>query len=221
MKAMILAAGRGQRLRPLTDTLPKPLVKVRGVPLLQRHIQRLLHAGITDIVINVSWLRHAIIDFLACHNNFGANIQISDEGDQALETGGGMFHALPLLGDAPFLVVNGDVYTDYAFSELQTLDTQDLVSLLLVNNPAHNPSGDFCLHSGRLTELSHHSETYTYSGIGIYHPKLFSDSQSGAYSVVPLIRQAMAKHQAAASLYSGLWSDVGTQKRLDALNQQR
>ncbi|WP_395375297.1 N-acetylmuramate alpha-1-phosphate uridylyltransferase MurU [Marinicella sp. W31] len=221
MKAMILAAGRGQRLRPLTDTQPKPLVEVNNKPLLQRHIEKLLEAGFTDIVINVSWLRHKIIAFLKEHNNFNANIQISDEGDQALETGGGMFHALPLLGEQPFLVVNGDVYTDYRFDDLESLQAQDLVSLLLVNNPEHNPSGDFCVQSGRLFASEIQATTYTYSGIGIFHPQLFKNSQSGAYSVVPLIRQAIADKQAAASVYTGLWSDVGTQERLDALNQQK
>jgi len=221
MKAMILAAGRGQRLRPLTDTLPKPLVEVRGQPLLQRHIERLLQAGFTDIVINVSWLRHKIVDFLQHHNHFGANIQISDEGDHALETGGGMHHALPLLGSEPFVVVNADVYSDFDFAELRPLQAGDLVSLLLVENPDHNPNGDFSLHNNRLLDRLDHEKTYTYSGMGVYHPKLFTNCASGAYSVVPLIRQAIASQQAAASLYSGLWSDVGSPARLDALNRQR
>ena len=219
MKAMILAAGRGQRLRPLTDKLPKPLVKVQGKPLLQRHIENLISAGFSDVVINVSWLRHQIVDFLKQHSHFNINIQVSDEGDTALETGGGIYHALPLLGNDAFMVVNGDVYTDFAFTELATLQGDDMVSLLMVPNPEHNSGGDFSVSATRLCEKQSEQPSYTYSGIGIYHPKLFANSISGAYSVVPLIKQAIADQHAAAQVYDGLWSDVGTPQRLDALNQ--
>ena len=219
MKAMILAAGRGQRLRPLTDKLPKPLVEVQGKPLLQRHIENLISAGFTDVVINVSWLRQQIVSFLEQHNHFNINIQVSDEGDTALETGGGMYHALPLLGDDAFMVVNGDVYTDFPFAELATLQGNDLVSLLMVPNPEHNLGGDFSVSAARLREKQANQPNYTYSGIGIYHPQLFAHSTSGAFSVVPLIKQAIANQHAAAQVYDGLWSDVGTPQRLDALNQ--
>ncbi len=215
MKAFILAAGKGERLRPLTLRTPKPLVEVQGKPLLQWHLEALRRAGFTDIVINVSWLRNQIIDFVAQDQFSDLNIQISDEGDTPLETGGGMLKALPLLGEEPFLVVNADVFTDMDYAQVKGLQEEDLVHLMLVNNPEHNPNGDFGIDQGRLIE----PKQFTYSGIGIYHPKLFCDpSLSGIFSVVPLIKRAIKQNQASAQHHKGHWNDVGSPERLALLN---
>ncbi len=217
MKALILAAGKGERLRPLTLTTPKPLVKVKGKPLLQWHIDALRNAGFKDIVINVSWLREQIIEFTVQEQFADLNISISDEGDEPLETGGGMNKALPLLGDEPFLVVNADVYTDIDFKKIPPLNKNDLVHLVLVNNPEHNPNGDFSIEAGRLSEKE--DAHYTYSGIGIFSPKLFgSDEHTGIFSVVPLIKQAIQSKQASAQHHKGSWNDVGSPERLAKLN---
>lgn len=221
MKALILAAGKGERLRPLTLKTPKALVEINGRTLLDRHICKLIDAGFKDIVINISWLREKIKAFIQQKNYQGINIQFSDEGDRPLETGGGMLRALPLLGKEPFLVINADIYTTFNFSQITRLDDKNLIQLILVNNPKHNPKGDFCLNSSKLTLKSESVPNYTYSGIGIYHPELFkNNTKHTAFSVVPLINQAIKDKQASAQLYQGSWSDVGTQKRLDELNQQ-
>ena len=218
MKAFILAAGKGERLRPLTLTTPKPLVKVKGKPLLQWHLEALKAAGIKDIVINVSWLREQITDFVKQDQFADLNIALSDEADEPLETGGGMQKALPLLGSDPFLVVNADVFTDIDLGKIPALDGDDLVRLVLVNNPEHNPNGDFSIEHSRLTEKQ--ANTLTYSGIGIYSPKLFElQDLDGKFSVVPLIKQAIAQNQATATHHKSLWNDVGSPERLAALNK--
>lgn len=215
MRALILAAGKGERLRPLTLTTPKPLVSVQGKPLLQWHIEALRNAGITDIVINVSWLRQQIIDYVAQDQFSDLNIQISDEGDEPLETGGGMLNALHLLGDEPFMVVNADVFTNLDYAQIKPLQGIDSVHLVLINNPEHNPKGDFGIHQGRLID----DKQLTYSGIGIYHPKLFSDpTLSGKFSVVPLIKSAIKQGLASAQHHAGKWNDVGSPERLADLN---
>lgn len=217
MKAIILAAGRGKRLKPITNSTPKPLVKVNGTPLLQRHIEKLKQAGISEIIINVSWLRTCIVDFLLKNNNFGVNIVISDEGDQALETGGGIKKALPLIGTNPFLAVNGDIYTDFNFRNIQKIAENDLISLVMVNNPTHNLNGDFHYKNNRL--VTHSKLKYTYSGIGVLRPELFSSENKNSFSVTPLLKQCIQNNQASAQLYTGIWNDVGTVERLDALNR--
>lgn len=216
MKAMILAAGRGERLRPFTDHTPKPLLPVAGKPLIVWHIEALVAAGIHDIVINHAWLGEQIEAALGSGEAFGAHIVYSPEGGQALETGGGIYRALPLLGDAPFLVVNGDVSTDYDFSHLPARPG-GLAHLLLVVNPAHHPAGDFFLADGRVTEDD--TETgatrLTFSGIGLYSPRLFEACEEGRFPLAPLLCRAMAQGQVSGECYNGRWVDVGTPERRD------
>ncbi|WP_154222015.1 N-acetylmuramate alpha-1-phosphate uridylyltransferase MurU [Marinicella rhabdoformis] len=217
MKAFILAAGKGERLRPLTLKTPKPLVKVKDKPLLQWHLEALRAAGISDIVINVSWLRNQIIDFVAQDQFADLSISISDEEDEPLETGGGMLKALPLLGEMPFLVVNADVFTDFNYKYLPQLNAEDLAHLVLVNNPDHNPKGDFSIRNGRLSEQQ--AQKLTYSGIGLYSPKLFELADlDGKFSVVPLIKQAIKLNKASAKQHTGIWNDIGSPERLAVLN---
>ncbi len=218
MRALILAAGKGERMRPLTLFTPKPLLEVGNQPLIERHIERLKQAGIDDIVINTSWLAQQIFDRLGNGEHFGVRLRYSHEGDEPLETGGGIYNALPLLGDEPFLVVNGDTWHDIDFSTL-SLSENDLINLVLVNNPPHNPAGDFCLTKGRLRECEAGKNALTYSGVGVFHPQLFKDSQPGHWPVVPLIRQAIAQDRAAGIHHHGQWSDIGTIERLLQANK--
>src|SRR5690606_14478856 len=224
MKAFILAAGRGHRLKPITDQTPKPLVEVQGKPLLLHHLLALKNAGINDIVINVSWLGEQIIDFLKTETPSGLEIIISDERQQALETGGGMLKALTYLGDEPFLSINADVFTDLDYRPLSQLSLQnDLLHVDLVTNPNHNLDGDFSLKQNRLKIADHQQSTFTYSGIGVYSPQLLSSEHhrlNEAFTIVPLIHQAIHTNQAAGQIYSGQWTDVGTAARLAELNQR-
>lgn len=223
MKAMILAAGRGERMRPLTDTCPKPLLTVRGKALIVWHIEALVAAGVTELVINHAHLGQQIESHLGDGAQFGASIHYSAEAT-ALETAGGIATALPLLGDAPFLVVNGDVFCpgfDFSLARQQvaTIQASDLLAWLwLVNNPDHNPKGDFALHAERV--LSEGSPQYTFSGIGLYHPALFAHTPAGqAAKLAPLLRSAMQQEQIGGTLYEGRWTDVGTPQRLQELNE--
>ena len=218
MRALILAAGKGERMRPLTLFTPKPLLEVGNQPLIERHIERLKQAGIDDIVINTSWLAQQIFDRLGNGERFGVRLRYSHEGDEPMETGGGIYNALPLLGDEPFLVVNGDTWHDIDFSTL-SLSENDLINLVLVNNPPHNPAGDFCLAHGRLRECEAGKNALTYSGVGVFHPQLFKDSQPGHWPVVPLIRQAITQDRAAGIHHHGQWSDIGTIERLLQANK--
>jgi MurNAc alpha-1-phosphate uridylyltransferase len=215
MKAMILAAGRGERLRPITDNIPKPLVKVKGKSLIQYHVESLVAAGFTDLVINHAWHGEKIEQALGDGSQFGASIVYSAEG-KALETGGGIFKALPLLGDEPFLVVNGDVFTDYPFSELVNQPSK-LVHLVLVCNPPQHPKGDFALQGNLLQREGNDKQTF--SGIGVYSPKLFKDCQSGRFPLAPLLFKAIEQSQATGEVYHGVWEDVGTVDRLQKLNE--
>lgn len=226
MKAMILAAGRGERMRPLTDSLPKPLLQVGDKTLIEYHIQALSQAGITQLVINHAWLGEKIEQYLGNGSQYGVQIQYSRE-QQALETAGGIRQALSLLGNEAFIVVNGDVYTDYDYSHLTTLKMPEPVHLVLVNNPEHNPEGDFYLEN---TQVYYQSETgqsgstrsvqrYTFSGIGLYQPDFFAAIKTGRQALAPLLRQAMDRHQVSGELYQGVWLDIGTPQRLEALNQ--
>lgn len=223
MKAFILAAGRGERLKPITNQIPKPLVEVQGKPLLLHHLLALKKAGFRDIVVNVAWLGHHIIDFLNTKTPSGLKVTISDERPQALETGGGMLKALSLLGDEPFLSINADVFTDFDYRLLKNRSLKkDLLHLILVPNPAHKDSGDFALSGQRLKPATGSGPHHTYSGIGLYSPELFHSEQTKrntAFSVVPLIHQAIKKNQAGGQLFTGQWTDVGTPQRLAELNQ--
>jgi MurNAc alpha-1-phosphate uridylyltransferase len=218
MKAMILAAGRGERMRPLTDHTPKPLLPVAGKPLIVHHIERLAHAGFRELVINHAHLGEQIERQLGDGSAWGVNIHYSPEGQgKALETGGGIFRALPLLGETTFLVVNGDVWTDYDFQACQKVRPDSQAHLILVNNPEHHPGGDFHLAEGRVSETG--SDKLTFSGIALYHPSLFEGCEDGAFSVVPLLRQAMAKGQVSGEHHQGLWMDVGTPQRLQEVER--
>jgi len=214
MRAMILAAGRGERLRPLTDELPKPLVEIAGKPLIEHHLAGLSGAGFRQIVINQGHLGDLLPTTLGDGSRWGINIHWSDEQPEALETGGGIFKALPLLGAAPFLVVNGDVWTDYPFARLRAVKC-DWAHLVMVPNPAHNPDGDFALHAARIRDEG--DKSLTFSGIGVYHPRLFGECRPGKFSVVPLLRSAMADHLVTGEEYLGGWSDIGTPERLNTV----
>jgi MurNAc alpha-1-phosphate uridylyltransferase len=220
MKAMILAAGRGERMRPLTDTCPKPLLAAGGKPLIVWQIERLARAGITDIVVNHAHLGQLIEAALGDGRRFGVRIRYSCE-REALETAGGIRQALPLLGDAPFLVVNGDIYCDADLEALQRtaaagLAAGDLAHLLLVANPPHHPHGDFALEHGRVCDGG--GERHTFAGIGIYAPALFAGLTPGRPErLAPLLRGAIAARRVGGSLHAGYWLDVGTPQRLAAL----
>ena len=212
MKAMILAAGKGERMRPLTLTTPKPLVRAAGVPLIEYHLKALAVAGFTEIVINHAWLGQQIEDYLGDGSRFGVSIAYSSEGEP-LETGGGIFRALPLLGDDAFVVVNGDIWTDYDFSALR----QPLVGqahLVLADNPAHHPNGDFNLIAGQVQDAGSAADTLTYSGIAVLHPVLFNGCADGAFKLAPLLRKAIADGQVSGEHWRGHWIDVGTHERL-------
>ncbi len=215
MKAMILAAGRGKRMRPLTDHTPKPLLPVAGKPLIEHHIEALAAAGIVDLVINYAHLGEQIVAALGNGERWGVRIRYSPE-TSALETGGGIFQALPLLGDEPFWVVNGDVWSDYRF-DLPPLADARLAHLLLVANPPHHPGGDFALRAGQV--MNDGEALLTYSGIGVYRRELFSDCRPGAFRLAPLLRQAAAAGRLGGELFCGRWVDVGTPERLGALER--
>jgi MurNAc alpha-1-phosphate uridylyltransferase len=216
MRAMILAAGRGERLRPLTDAVPKPLVDVGGKPLIEHHLENLAGAGFRNVVINQGHLGDMLPRTLGDGSRWGINILWSDEQPEALETGGGIFQALPQLGLAPFLVLNGDVWTDYPFTRLRAVKC-DWAHLVMVPNPEHNPTGDFSLEGARIRE--HGDNSLTFSGIGVYHPRLFESCQPGKFSVVPLLRSAMKKHLVTGEKFCGGWNDIGTLERLETARQ--
>ena len=215
MKAMILAAGRGARMRPLTDSTPKPLIQAGKHRLIEYHLMDLKQAGFEDIVINIAWLGKQIIDVLGDGSNYGLSIQYSDEGQQALETGGGIFNALALLGDESFVVINGDIWSDYPLNRLMNLKPEGNAHLVLVNNPPHHPDGDFFLHKNILTETG--KEKYTYSGIGVYTKKFFNEQSNQAFPLAPIIRRDIKQALISAELYSGSWYDIGTIDRLEQL----
>ena len=214
MRAMILAAGRGKRLRPLTDKTPKPLIRVAGKSLIEYHLENLAHAGFKDIVINTAWLAEKIHEQLGDGSAYGVSIEYSDEGT-ALETAGGIIKALPLLGEDPFLVVNGDIWCDYDFSRLPELESGKQAHLLLVDNPDHNPAGDFALDSGLIRNTG--NTMYTFSGIGIYRPAFFAGQSEGALPLAPIIRSKCESNMVSGEYHPGRWTDVGTVERLDEL----
>ncbi|MFK5948665.1 MAG: nucleotidyltransferase family protein [Methylococcales bacterium] len=212
MKAMILAAGRGERMRPLTDTTPKPLLLVAGKPIIQYTIEQLVKAGFTEIVINIAHLGQQIKDTLGTGNQLGATLFYSDEGNTALETAGGISNAIPLLGEDTFLVVNGDIATDYDFSQLYN-KTISLAHLILIPNPPHHPEGDFYLSTtGYVSEQGRQS--LTYSGVALFHPKLFESLEPGMNKLGPLLRKVMPNNKVSGEKFKGFWLDIGTPERL-------
>ncbi len=220
MKAMILAAGRGERLRPLTDKTPKPMLRIAGKPLLEHHINRLAAIGIDDIVINTCWLGEQIEEyFYEGGRRFGVNISWSRE-SEALETGGGISQALPLLGKEPFLLINGDVWSDFPLAELSkiNLPTDLDARLVLVDNPEHHPQGDFSLE-GNLVSYKD-AQRFTFSGFSLFRPELFAAYQSNAGPCFPLrdvLRPAILNGRVGAIVYTGNWCDVGTVERYQQL----
>lgn len=232
---MILAAGRGTRMRPLSDHTHKGLLKIAGETLLERHLKRLAAIGIRDVVINVSYLADQIQNYLGNGQQFGVTIHYSIE-KSALEVGGGLINALPLLGKEPFIVVNCDVWTDYPFQKLTHVlenkmnennsEEHKLGHLILVNNPAHNAQGDFHLANNHKVELidpalqsnGDTTKNYTYAGIAVYHPKLFQQYKTAsAQAMLPILKDAIMKEQITGEFYNGLWSDIGTPDRLAAI----
>lgn len=221
MKAMILAAGRGERMRPLTDACPKPLLKVAGEPLIGWHLRRLRAAGIREIVINHAWLGAQIEAALGDGAAYGVNIAYSPEGETGLETAGGIATALPLLGSEPFLVVNGDILTDIDFQTAfgaaeALLRGKKLAHLWLVGNPPHNPRGDFVLQAdGAVASGGTNGQPLTFSGMGVYRPELFAATPPRqAAKLAPLLREAMNQGLVSGEKHQGLWLDVGTVERL-------
>ncbi|MDE2089207.1 MAG: nucleotidyltransferase family protein [Gammaproteobacteria bacterium] len=216
MKAMILAAGRGERMRPLTETTPKPLLIAAGRPLIEYLIEALTRAGIRDLVINISWMGERIETALGDGRRHGVRIRYSREGDQALETGGGIFRALPLLGPEPFLALNGDIWTDYAFERLPR-EPAGLAHLVLVDNPAHHGAGDFALRDGKVGNAD--APRLTFSGIALYRPALFAECAPGRFPLAPVLRRAADAGQVSGEHYRGRWLDVGTPQRLAQLDR--
>lgn len=230
MKALLLAAGRGERMRPLTDTVPKPLLDAGGKSLLAWHLGRLAAVGVTEVVVNTSWLADQFPAALGDGSRWGLALRYSNEGPTPLETGGGMLHALPLLGDAPFIAVNGDIWTDVDFARLPR-SPRGAAHLVLVDNPPHNPAGDFALDDG-----GHVASTgparLTFAGIGVYRASLFDGWRdvvgdvAGAgdapprFKLAPVLRAAMARGAVSGEHHRGAWTDVGTPARLAALDRQ-
>jgi N-acetyl-alpha-D-muramate 1-phosphate uridylyltransferase len=217
MKAMVLAAGRGERMRPLTDHTPKPLLVVGGKPLIAWHLAALAHAGIREVVVNLSWLGAQIRAALGDGRQYGVQIQYSEEGSPPLETGGGIFHALSLLGPAPFLVVNGDTFTDIDLGSLRLSAAAD-ARLVMVTNPPQHPQGDFVLDGERLVMGA--GPTLTYSGVGIFSPALFAGCTAGQFPLLPLLKRAIAAGRLQGQHHTGQWLDIGTPERLAALRVQ-
>jgi len=217
MKAMLLAAGRGERLRPLTDGIPKALVEVHGQSVLERHLESLSDAGVEDVVINLGWLGEQIQKRIGSGSAYGLNVIYSDEGENVLETGGGIHNALHLLGDEPFLVVNADIYTDMPVPDVE-LAENSLGHLVLVPVPAYREAGDFDLVEGLVRNSE--APSMTYGGIAVYRPEFFDDCSAGRFSIVPMFRKAADEGRLQGALYEGLWADIGTSERLEAANQK-
>jgi len=232
MKAVILAAGLGERMRPLTDTVPKPLLAAGGKPLIVWHLEKLAACGVRDVVINTSWLAARFPETLGDGARWNLRIAYSYEGPRPLETGGGLWHAMPLLDndDAPFVAVNGDIWTDYDFARLPRAPAGD-AHLVLVDNPEHNPLGDFALHDDGCV-ASRGADTLTFAGIGVYRPRLFArwreivghadgaEETPPRFKLAPLLRAAMADSRVSGERHGGRWTDVGTPARLAQLEAE-
>ena len=219
MKAMILAAGKGTRMLPLTETMPKPLLQAGRYSLIEHQIRKLKAQGFTDIVINHAWLGSKLEQAFGDGSALGVEISWSPEGEP-LETAGGIRQALPLLGEEAFLVVNGDIWTDYPFAQLKgALSANDQAHLVLVANPPQHPGGDFALSdAGRLLQKTATSSNWTYSGIAVFHPALFRHLQIGRRALLPLLLDTIDQGKSSAEMYSGVWMDIGTPERLQQLN---
>ena len=220
MKAMILAAGLGNRMRPLTLHTPKPLLEVGSKPLIVWHIEKLAAIGVSEIVINTAWLGEKLAQALGDGSQFGIKILWSHEGE-GLETAGGIINALPLLGDEPFILVNGDVWTTMDFAPLLNVELgENLAHLVLVQNPEQHPNGDFTLADGKAYTFDQQisGENLTFSGVSVIHPKMFAGLEAGKRPLAPLLKAAMLENKIAASKLTGIWVDVGTPERLNALD---
>jgi len=218
---MILAAGRGERMRPLTDTLPKPLASVAGKPLIVHHLEKLARLGVRKVVINLAWLGAQLRAALGDGALWGLSIHYSDEGAEALDVGGGIFRALPWLGEAPFLVVSADIFTDLDFATLR-IGSGAWAQLLLVPNPAHHACGDFDLQGARVFEPAEAQapRPWTYAGIGLFRRELFDGCRPGRFPLLPALRRAMAQRRLGGQTYGGFWCNVGTVAQLDALQRR-
>lgn len=210
---IILAAGRGERLKPITNTIPKALCKIHGIPLIEYHLHHLAAAGFNRIIINHAYLGGKIRQHLGTGGRWGVEIEYSPEPPGGLETGGGIVNALPLLGSHPFAALNADIYTDYPLAQL-ALPAHSQAHIVLVNNPAHNRTGDFSLEGSVLRNKME----FTFSGIALYDPRVFNDCKPGRYPVSPLLRQLAHQGRATGELYAGHWYDIGSPERLAALN---
>ena len=216
MIAMILAAGRGERLRPITETTPKALVEVQGKSLIERHLDNLGSAGVERVVVNLGWLGEQIVERVGSGEAYGLNVVYSNEGDDILETGGGIHRALPLLGSEPFLVVNADVFTDMPVPSAPMVEG-DVAHLFLVPTPVHKATGDFDLRVGRV--IAGANPEFTFSGIALYRPQFFADCEPGRFPLAPMLKEAAHTGRLGGSLYHGVWEDVGTPERLEKLNR--
>ena len=219
MKVMILAAGKGERMRPLTDFKPKPLLPVADKTIIEYTIDGLVASGFKDLVINHAYLGQQIEDYLGDGSRYGANIQYSPEGDRGLETAGGIINALPLLGEQPFIVVNGDIATDFPFEQLKN-QPKKLAHLVLFQNPVHHTQGDFGLLDNAQLVNKSDAELFTFCGIGVYDPQFFSEIELGHCKLGQLLRQAIDDGQVTGQLYRGFWMDIGTPERLSELNDR-
>jgi len=213
--AMILAAGRGERMRPLTDLCPKPLLQVRGRPLIEHHVVALAASGFNEIIVNLCWLGEQIRDYLGDGARYGVSIRYSEEYPRALEAAGGILRALPLLGRAPFAVVNGDIFCDFPYASLK-LDANADAHLVLVPNPPQHRQGDFGIDRG--LAVPNAPNLFTFSGIALYRPAFFQGSVEGVLPLKPLLLHSMQRSRCSAELYTGIWEDVGTPQRLAAVN---
>jgi N-acetyl-alpha-D-muramate 1-phosphate uridylyltransferase len=217
MKAMLLAAGRGERLRPITDSLPKPLVRVGGRPLIGWHLAALARAGVREVVINVSWLGEQLRSALGDGREFGVRIYWSEEGPVPLETGGGILKALPLLAPGPFLVVSADIWTDIDFAGIR-ITGEALAHLVLIPNPPHHPRGDFGL-DGELV-VNRETDRFTYANVGLYRPELFDCFEPGRFPLLAVLNRGIAARRVSGEIHRGEWSDVGTPERLASLEKR-
>ena len=215
MKTMILAAGRGERLRPHTDITPKPLIQVGKHRLIEYHLINLAKAGLKDVVINISWLADQIRETLGDGSNYSLNITYTDEGAEALETAGGIINAMPHLGDEPFIVINGDIWCDYDLTRLMNRNLEYEAHLVLVNNPEHNTEGDFALENGMIKNTG--DERLTYSGIGLYSQDFFAETKPGKKALAPMLRKKSELNKVSGEIHNGQWVDIGTIERLAQL----
>lgn len=217
MRAMILAAGRGERLRPRTASTPKALIEAGGTSLIERHLQQLARAGFRECVINLGHLGVQVRDRVGDGSRWNIHIRYSDESDNVLDTGGGIMRALPMLGDAAFAVINADIWTDFNLARLRNTKC-DYAHLVMIDNPAHNPEGDFELDAGRVKSGA--DKRLTFSGIAVYHPRMFSGSPGGKFPLAPLLTQVMESNCVTGEYFAGFWLDIGTEERLNSLRQK-